>query len=600
MKKFLGKTLLAGALLLGAVAPTFSAVQTVNAQELPTITILAQSSSEQNVNVVRDQLTKAGFQVETSLQPDYASFSAQQEAGNYDLAITSWTTVTGNPDYAVRSLFITDGDNSIVSNPEIDELIELAATQTPEEYVDTYKQFEEQLVTENAYIIPLYTSLKAQAYNQELLNPDSVRLSKSRAFAWEPVSYVDESQNTARPLILTQASSQLTSLDPIKGNDGSINQLNTNMYVRLINLTDDDQITSENSLSYNHAIAEGNSEYYFILRDDINFSKIEDGAAVDTGDLVSAEDVIFSLNRAKDGESVPDHRTYSLHEHISEVSVVEDLAELETATVSGSDTTIKEALEEDLAAPIASVVAGEAEVDNAAGNYQVVKVTTTQPFPQVLNYLGHQSAGIVSEQQVQAINIYDVASYDANTDMAYGDQRAVTEGGTYDNHLWASGPYIMIDKNDYQANFVKNPVYRPETDAAAHIDQVTVRFISDASSSLSALRAGEVDLLYGLSEVNYPIVEQEPSLALQSIPSNAVTYMLFNVNTPGRPVSDSLDLRKAILYAVNQEEINASYQGLKLPAFSTVTPLVETGNTLVADPAKVEEFKTNYLNSAAE
>lgn len=600
MKKFLGKTLLAGALLLGAVAPTFSAVQTVNAQELPTITILAQSSSEQNVNVVRDQLTKAGFQVETSLQPDYASFSAQQEAGNYDLAITSWTTVTGNPDYAVRSLFITDGDNSNVSNPEIDELIELAATQTPEEYVDTYKQFEEQLVTENAYIIPLYTSLKAQAYNQELLNPDSVRLSKSRAFAWEPVSYVDESQNTARPLILTQASSQLTSLDPIKGNDGSINQLNTNMYVRLINLTDDDQITSENSLSYNHAIAEGNSEYYFILRDDINFSKIEDGAAVDTGDLVSAEDVIFSLNRAKDGESVPDHRTYSLHEHISEVSVVEDLAELETATVSGSDTTIKEALEEDLAAPIASVVAGEAEVDNAAGNYQVVKVTTTQPFPQVLNYLGHQSAGIVSEQQVQAINTYDVASYDANTDMAYGDQRAVTEGGTYDNHLWASGPYIMIDKNDYQANFVKNPVYRPETDAAAHIDQVTVRFISDASSSLSALRAGEVDLLYGLSEVNYPIVEQEPSLALQSIPSNAVTYMLFNVNTPGRPVSDSLDLRKAILYAVNQEEINASYQGLKLPAFSTVTPLVETGNTLVADPAKVEEFKTNYLNSAAE
>lgn len=597
MKKFLSQTLLAGALLLGAVAPTFSAV---SAQEAPTITILAQSSSEQNVNIVRDQLTKAGFQVETSLQPDYASFSAQQEAGNYDLAITSWTTVTGNPDYAVRSLFITNGDNSIVSNPEIDELIELAATQTPDEYEATYKQFEEQLVTEHAYIVPLYTSLKAQAYNQELLNPDSIRLSKSRAFAWEPVSYQDDSQNATRPLVLTQESSQLTSLDPIKGNDGSINQLNTNMYVRLINLTDDDQITSENSLSHNHAIAEGNSEYYFVLRDDIYFAKMEDGAAVDTGDLVSAEDVIFSLNRAKDPESVPDHRTYSLHEHISEVTVVEDLAELETVRVSGSDTTVKEALEEDLEAPITSVVAGEVDVDNAAGSYQVVKLTTTQPFPQVLNYLGHQSAGIVSEQQVQAINTYDLASYDANTDIAYGDQRAVTEGGTYDNHLWASGPYILNNKNDYQANFVKNPVYRPGTEAAAKIDQVTVRFIGDSSSSLSALRAGEVDLLYGLSEVNYPIVENEPSLALQSIPSNGVTYMLFNVNTPGRPVSDSVDLRKAILYAVNQEEINAAYQGLKLPAFSTLTPLVETGNTLVADPAKVEEFKTNYLNSVTE
>ena len=50
----------------------------------------------------------------------------------------------------------------------------------------------------------------------------------------------------------------LTSLDPIKGNDGSINTLNTNMYVRLVNLTDDDVVVSDGSLSRNHAIAEGN------------------------------------------------------------------------------------------------------------------------------------------------------------------------------------------------------------------------------------------------------------------------------------------------------------------------------------------------------
>lgn len=595
MKHLLTKALLASSLLAGIIAPTATSI---NAQDAIPVTILAQSAFEQDVNIVRDQLTKAGFQVETSLQPDFASFNAQKEAGNYDLAISSWTTVTGNPDYAVRSLFITDGDNSIQSNPEVDELIELAATQTPEEYVETYKQFEDQLVTENALIVPLYSSLKAQAFNKEILNPDSIRLSKSRAFAWEPVAYVDEAQHATRPLILTQTASQLTSLDPIKGNDGSINQLNTNMYVRLINLTDDDQITSENSLSYNNAIAEGNSDYYFILRDDINFTKIEEGQAVDTGDLVSGEDVVFSLNRAKDVDSVPDHRTYSLHEHISEVSVVEDITELEEVTVSGSELTVKEALEEGLETPISTLVSSENDVDNASGNYQVVKLTTTEPFPQVLNYLGHQSAGIVSQQQVEAVNTYDIEAYDVNSDIAYGDQRAVTEGGSYDNHLWASGPYIMVDKNDYQANFVKNPVYRPDTEADANIEQVTVRFIADSSSALSALRANEVDLFYGLGEVDYPIVENEAGLALQSIPSNSVTYMLFNVNTPGRPVTDSLDLRKSILYAVNQEEINAAYQGLKLPAFSTLSPLVDTGNKLVADPAKVEEFKTNYLNSA--
>ena len=71
------------------------------------------------------------------------------------------------------------------------------------------------------------------------------------------------------------------------------------MYVRLVNLTDTDEVVSDGSLSYNHVMAEGNQEYYFILRDDINFAAVKDGAAVDTGELVSAEDVVFSLNRAK-------------------------------------------------------------------------------------------------------------------------------------------------------------------------------------------------------------------------------------------------------------------------------------------------------------
>ena len=168
MNKILNKLFLTALVLVGVVAPVATTVQTANAQEAIPITILAQSASEQDVNIVRDQLTRAGFQVETSLQPDYASFNAQKEAGNYDLAISSWTTVTGNPDYAVRSLFKSDGDNSIMSNPEVDELIEQAATETPEEYVDTYTEFENQLVTENAYIVPLYTSLKAQAFNQEV------------------------------------------------------------------------------------------------------------------------------------------------------------------------------------------------------------------------------------------------------------------------------------------------------------------------------------------------------------------------------------------------------------------------------------------------
>ena len=71
------------------------------------------------------------------------------------------------------------------------------------------------------------------------------------------IEFNDTSKNTTEPLILHQTINSLTSLDPIKGNDGSINTLNTNMYVRLVNLTDTDEVVSDGSLSYNHVMAEG-------------------------------------------------------------------------------------------------------------------------------------------------------------------------------------------------------------------------------------------------------------------------------------------------------------------------------------------------------
>lgn len=551
------------------------------------IELLGMSTGEADMNIVRDQLIKNGFDVKLNIQPDYGSFTAQKDAGNYDLALSSWTTVTGNPDYAVRALFKSDGDNSIMSDKKIDELIEKASTETPEEYAKTYKEFEDLLVLEKAYIAPLYISFKAQGVNKEILNADTVRLAKSRAIAWETIDFVDASKRDSAPLIMQQGIASLTSLDPIKGNDGSINTLNTNMYVRLVNLTDDDKVVSDGSLSLNHAIADGNKDYYFLLRDDINFAAVTDKKAVDTGERVGAEDVVFSMNRAKDNKSVPDHRTYSLHESMENIEIVTDLSELDVKQ-SGSDTTVKEALENNVDTAISELVTDKTQADAAKGKYQVVKITTTNPFPQVLNYLAHQSAGIVSKKQVESINTYDVASFDVNKDIPYGDQKTVTEGASYNNTLYASGPYILSYKNDYEAVFVKNPAYMPGTENEPKIANVTVRFIADADSALSALRNGEIHIFNGVPETKYKLVEDDSKLTLQKNDSNAVSYLLFN--TKGRDVSESESLRKAILYSINQDEIINYYQGNKKKAVSTVSPLVETGNEVKADAGKVDEF----------
>jgi len=556
------------------------------------IELLGMGSGEEDMNIVRDQLIKNGFDVKLNIQPDYGSFTAQKEAGNYDVALSSWTTVTGNPDYAVRALFKSDGDNSIMADDEVDALIEKASTETPDEFAETYKQLEQRLVFDKAYIAPLYNSFKAQGVNKDIIDVNTVRLAKSRAIAWEPIDFIDKTKRDTDPLIIQQAIGTLTSLDPIKGNDGSINTLNTNMYVRLVNLTDDDVVVSDGSLSYNHSIAEGNSEYYFLLRDDINFASITDGKAVDTGERVGADDVIFSMNRAKDPNSVPDHRTYSLHEHINEVEVVTDLSELDILQ-SGSDATVREGLEKNLDVKIGELVSGKKEADNATGKYQVVKMTTTTPFPQVLNYLAHQSAGIVSKKQVESINTYDVASFDVSKDVPYGDQNTVTEGAKYNNTLYASGPYILLHKNDYEGTFYKNPAYMVGTEHEPKISNVIVRFIQDPDSTLSALRNGEIHIFNGVPETKYDVVEGDSKLFLQKNDSNAVSYLLFN--TKNREVSTSEELRKAVLYSINQDEILNFYQGNKKKAVSTVSPLVDTGNELKADPAKVQEFLNDYI-----
>lgn len=564
-------------------------------QKDETVTILGTSENMTSMNVLRDQLEKNGFNVDFNIQPDFASVLAQREAGNFDVVAIGWDTVTGAPDYAVRSLYHSEGDMSMINDPEVDELIDTAALQTSEEYVDTYTQFEEVAIEENAYTAPLYTRYKPIAYNHEVVDPDSVPLFKAREIPWNQLSFNDKSLNETQPIVLNQSYTELTSFDPIQANDASVSKINSNMYTRLVNLNETDEVTSEGSLSYNHTIGEGNQDYYFVLRDDINFTAVENGEAVDTGVMVSGNDAVYSVNRASNPESVPDHRSYSLFSAIEGAELVTDMSELEDTTVSGGDETVLDSLQEGLDTPIQNVVENDDEVNNDEGNYQVVKVTTSEPFPQILNNLSHTSAGIVSEEQVERVNDFEPSEYDPSVHTGYGDQAALMPGPSFDNHLWASGPYVMLEKNNTQASFQKNPAFMPKTEYHPNINNVSLRLITDPTSSLSAFRSGEIHLIDELTETKFEVVEQAEHLTLEAIPSNAVNYLAFNTNTPGRATTESANFRKAIMYSIDQEEVSAVYNNNTLPAYTTLTPVVDTGNEgIEVSREKVEHFYQQY------
>ena len=472
------------------------------------IRLLGYSYYESTMNILRDQLTKAGFEVEVNLQPDYSSMVTARDTGEWDIVMSGWTTVTGNPDYAVRDIYASYGEYNSggINDSKIDELIDKAAKETPAEYVETYKELEDYLVTENAYTLPLYATKGIRAINNTVVDESTVHNPQSRSAFWEKYSYVDASQNETRPLVLTQMMGELTSLDPIQANDGSINQLSANINVRIVNMTDDDQIVPDGSLSRNIAIGEGNNEFYFILRDDVFFSKVEDGHAVNTGVRVGAEDVEFSLERAADKNSVASHKTYNLHNHMSDVSIVTDIEELKGVNDSDTGKPVFETLSANLPSEIKTLTADKTQVDNANGVYQVVKISTEEAFPQVLYYLAHQSAGILNKEVVTEMNSkFDVATYDPTKDVCYGDSAAIKSGN---NHLWMSGPYALVSYDDYQVSFEKNPGFMAGTENEAKISNVTIKFIKDTSSAASEFRSGGIDIMDSVATNDVATLEE--------------------------------------------------------------------------------------------
>lgn len=517
-----------------------------------------------DATIIKDQLEKTGIKVNLVQTPDYATYKEKVNNGDFDIAYSGWTTVTGNPDYAVRSLFTEGGDYNMsgINDKKVEELILRAATETPDQYVKTYGEVE-QILMDNAYIIPLYSNNKTQAYNKEILvaGPEHVRLSKSRSMVWEQFDYNDTALRSSQALLLRQNSGDLTSLDPIKGNDGSINMINTNQYVRLVNLTDNDEVTSEGALSYAYAIADGNKDYYFILQDNVNFAKLENGEAVDTGVLVAAEDVVYSMNRAKDKDSVPEHRTYTLHGNMEEITIVTDMSELESAkTVDGQ--TIKSILEADLDQSISKLVDDRASVDNKSGSYQVVKISTMEAFPQVLNFLAHQSAGIVSADQVSSIN---------DNGGIYGDQNEAV----LDDHLYTSGPYIMSAKDDQAVYFQKNPAYMTGSDHEARIENIELKIIPDASAAVQALFSEEIHVLYSVPALHFEKIQEDAKLDIVEMASNSARYILFNLDEAYGKVTLDADLRKAALNAIDPLPfIQIIESGRAVEITSTVTPLL--------------------------
>lgn len=599
MKKYIRILAAVLTLILVAVLPLAACgtqQQSSTQQRIP-VTLLSLTSMEEQANAVRDMLGEVGFDVKLNLVADVSTYFAQEKVHEYDIEMINWGTTTGNGDYAIRDLFHNEGqlNGSPIKDDTLSAMIDKAATLTYNESIQAYTDIENWLVEKNAYMVPLYAMNNYVAVYKSVIDPASIVVPKSTIQNWTTTRYVAPSQNETRPFVYGQSQTNPPSFDPLRTDEGSTITMNANMNITLVNLTADAQVTADGSLSQAYAIGKGNQSYYFILRDNVGFSKIENENAVDTGVKVGAEDVLFTVNRAKDVNSVPTNMGSTYLSTVSGVSIVDDVSELQGVNVADADMSVLDYFNSQVSTPISKLVTSKSQVNNAAGAYQVVRIDTSAPFPQLLNFLTNGTIGIVSEQAVTAMNKgIDANNYDANSQVLYGDISTLTKGSAkFNNQLWFSGPYALRYMDDYGVYFERNPAFMPDNEFAASIRNVTVKMINDKAAMVNALRSGDVDMALPTG-INVQTCEQDPNLAVVSNSSDVVYYMTFNLSNS---VMKDINLRKAVLYAINQDDVIKVVNGRGVRASSTLT-MIPTGNVWNQDLNKAHEFMNTYLNGS--
>jgi len=152
---------------------------------------------------------------------------------------------------------------------------------------------------------------------------------------------------------------------------------------------------------------------------------------------------------------------------------------------------------------------------------------------------------------------------------------------------WTPGVEIVLERNpDYAWN---PPIV--ENEAAPHINQATFKVIPDAATQLTALQAGEVDVVFVNQPDHIERLKADPNVTLHTVNLNSLVYLGFNnQQTP----LDELAVRRALSHMINKPEIvTLALGGNGEPAYAPMAP------TLPGFDPSLQELAPDYDLTAA-
>ena len=125
---------------------------------------------------------------------------------------------------------------------------------------------------------------------------------------------------------------------------------------------------------------------------------------------------------------------------------------------------------------------------------------------------------------------------------------------------WRKGNYIALESSGHISSSAR-------LDAA---DELIFRVIPEEADRVAALKAGQVDIVAGLSPTATQQLRGEPGITLLQAPAPQVKVLAFN---DARPPFDDPRMRQALCHGIDRQAVIAAvWQGLALPAGSELAP----------------------------
>lgn len=202
-----------------------------------------------------------------------------------------------------------------------------------------------------------------------------------------------------------------------------------------------------------------------------------------------------------------------------------------------------------------------------------VRFTFSSPNAMFITTLSQPYAGILSPKAV------------TEAGDAYGQHPVGT--GAFRLARWDAGVQITLEANpDYAW-----PPPDVKNQGRPYIDRLTFKFIPDATTQLSALQAGEVDMMYLSDPAQIDLLAGDPNITLVPTVLHELIYLGFNCQ---KPPFDEVLVRQALSHAIDKQAIiDLALGGHGKPAFAPLPPSLPG-----FDPG-LQEYELGYDLDAA-